>query len=203
MQQVSSIIDERAVDPHAAQAALDRLAGRRREGLVGALCVAIAGAVLAVAGQLAIALPAAAGAVVGLLVALSAHGDRRQLVVRLVGQRSAYSIPEVAEAARRMATRERRNELARSLTRIVMAATGFEPASPTLAPLHARVEAHADEILAIAYLLARDGVKVHPASLALLDRLITSAPRSPLFNPAVPEQHLRIALQRIRSAIDA
>jgi hypothetical protein len=64
-----------------------------------------------------------------------------------------------------------------------------------------RVESHADEILSISYLLAREGVRIHPAALALCGRMVESLARSPLYNPRVPEQHLRIALQRIRSSI--
>jgi hypothetical protein len=44
---------------------------------------------------------------------------------------------------------------------------------------------------------------VHPATLALLDRLLGSTIRSPLYNRAIPEQHLRIAIQRMRASIDA
>jgi hypothetical protein len=43
---------------------------------------------------------------------------------------------------------------------------------------------------------------VHPATLALLDRLLGATSRSPLYNRAIPEQHLRIAIQRMRSSID-
>ncbi|MDX6595790.1 MAG: hypothetical protein QOI72_1172, partial [Solirubrobacterales bacterium] len=46
-------------------------------------------------------------------------------------------------------------------------------------------------------------VRVHPASLALLERLLGSTTRSPLYSRAIPEQHLRIAVQRIRASIDA
>ena len=56
-------------------------------------------------------------------------------------------------------------------------------------------------LLSIAYLLAREGVRVHPAALALCGRMIDSVTRSPLYNPRVPEQHLRIALQRVRASI--
>ncbi len=40
---IISIIDERAVDPHLAQANLDRLSNRAREGLIGAGCALLAG----------------------------------------------------------------------------------------------------------------------------------------------------------------
>ena len=62
---------------------------------------------------------------------------------------------------------------------------------------------YADDLLGLAFLIASDGVKVHPASLALLDRLLGSTMRSPLYSRVIPEQHLRIAIQRVRASIDA
>ena len=64
-----------------------------------------------------------------------------------------------------------------------------------------RVSRHSREILGVAYLLAHESVKVHPASIALLNRLLSSPLRSPLFNPQVPEAHVRMALQRVRGGI--
>ena len=97
----------------------------------------------------------------------------------------------------------RRRELARALTRMVLVAEGVEPASAGIEGIPERISPYADDLLGLAFLIASDGVKVHPASLALLDRLLGSTPRSPLYNRAIPEQHLRIAIQRIRSSIDA
>ena len=201
MNDVISIIDERAVDPHLAQATLDRLSARAREGLIGAGCALAAGAVFGVLGQFAIAIPAALGALAGLIVWLHARSDRGALVVRLVSQRSCYDIPDVERAAARMATSDLRRGLSRSLTRIVFQTYGLEPFDPMRVVLGERVDDHCDEILAIAYLLAREGVRIHPAALALCGRMVDSTVRSPLYNPRVPEQHLRIALQRIRASI--
>jgi hypothetical protein len=132
-----------------------------------------------------------------------ARGERGALVARLVGQRSAYQIPEVARAANRLASMERRHELARALTRLVLVAEGVEPATAGLDGIAERILPHGDDLLGLAFLIASDGVKVHPASLALLDRLLGFTARSPLYNRAIPEQHLRIAIQRIRASIDA
>jgi hypothetical protein len=198
---VISIIDERAVDPHAARATLDRYSSRAREGLVGALCALIAGVLLTAVGKFGIAIPAGLGAGAGVLVWLHARSDRKALVLRLVSQRGCYDIPEVEAAAARMATSELRRSLSRALTRTVMQTYGLEPHQPAKIVLGERVDEHCDEILAIAYLLARDGVRIHPAALALCGRMVDSTVRSPLYNPRVPEQHLRIALQRIRASI--
>jgi hypothetical protein len=197
-----SIIDERAVDPHAAQAALDRLARRIREALVAGACALAAAVVFLVLGDLAIALPAVAGALAAVVVAGLARGDRQALIVRLISQRSAYAIRDVARAAERMATPAARRELSRSLTRLVLEAEGLEPRNPLQQGLPERVRSHAADLLAVAYLLAGDA-KIHPATLALLGRLMGSPMRSPLFNPLVPEQHLRMALQRARASMQA
>jgi hypothetical protein len=201
MNPAHSIIDERAVDPHAARAALDRLAQRMRDALLGAAAAFGVGLALLVAGQRTLLLPLGAGALAGVVVGLLARGDRDALILRLVGQRSAYAIPEVARAAGRLATPAARRELARSLTRLVLEAEGFEPNNPTIYALPDRVAAHAEELLSVAYLLAQDSVKVHPATVSLLNRLLSSPMRSPLYNPQVPEQHLGIALQRARAAM--
>jgi len=91
--------------------------------------------------------------------------------------------------------------LARSLTRLLLEADGLEPSSPVLFALPDRVSRHSRELLGVAYLLAHESVKVHPASIALLNRLLSSPLRSPLFNPQVPEAHVRMALQRVRAGI--
>jgi hypothetical protein len=200
---LASVVDEYAVDPHAAAAALARHAQRTRDAAVGALLALVLGGCLALVGYQQIAVPACAAALTGFFVAALARGERGALVARLVGQRSAYQIPEVARAAQRMASMGRRHELARALTRLVLVAEGVEPAAPGLDGIAERILPHSDELLGLAFLIASDGVKVHPASLALLDRLLGSTTRSPLYSRAIPAQHLRIAIQRIRASIDA
>ena len=183
----------RAGAPRAAHA-------RRRVGAALALVSASASCSSATSE---IALPAGAAALTGLFVAAVARGERGALVARLVGQRSAYQIPEVARAAERMACMGHRHELARALARLVFVAEGIEPAAIGMDGIPERILPHADDLLGLAFLIASDGVKVHPASLALLDRLLGSTMRSPLYSRAIPEQHLRIAIQRVRASIDA
>jgi hypothetical protein len=201
MNSAQSIIDDRAVDPYAAKGALDRLADRYHDALTWGGTAALAAILLGLAGHLDLAVPAACGTIAGLVVALLARSDRQALIIRLVGQRSAYAIPEVARAAERIATAAARQALSRSLTRLVLEADGLEPSSPVLFALPDRVSRHSREILGVAFLLAHESVKIHPASIALLNRLLSSPLRSPLFNPQVPESHVRMALQRVRSGI--
>lgn len=198
-----SVVDDHAVDPHAAAAVLARLAQRTRDAAVAAVMALVVGLGLVLLGYSQIALPACAAALTGFFVAAVARGERGALVTRLVGQRSAYQIPEVVRAAERISSMAHRCELARALTRLVLVAEGVEPATIGLDGIAERIVAHADDLLGLAFLIASDGVKVHPASLALLDRLLGSTARSPLYNRAIPEQHLRIAIQRIRASIDA
>jgi hypothetical protein len=200
---LASVVDDHAVDPHAAAAVLARLAQRTRDAALAAGLAVVIGVALVLLGYTEIALPAGAGALTGLFVAAVARGERGALVARLIGQRSAYQIPEVARAAQRMACMGRRQELARALTRIVLVAEGIEPAIAGICGIPERISEHADDLLGLAFLIASDGVKVHPATLALLDRLLGSTARSPLYNRAIPEQHLRIAIQRMRASIDA
>jgi hypothetical protein len=200
---LASVVDDHAVDPHAAAAAIARLTQRARDAALGAGLALLIGTGLVALGHAEIALPAGAGALTALFLAAVARGERGALVARLIGQRSAYQIPEVARAAERMACMGRRRELARALTRMVLVAEGIEPASAGIEGIPERISVYADDLLGLAFLIASDGVKVHPATLALLDRLLGSTLRSPLYNRVIPEQHLRIAIQRMRSSIDA
>ena len=199
----ASVVDDYAVDPHAAAAVLARLAQRTRDAAVGAIMALVVGLGLVLLGYQEIALPACAAALAGFFVALLARGERGALVARLVGQRSAYQIPEVARAAERLASMQHRRDLARALARLVFVAEGIEPASLGADGIPERILPYADDLLGLAFLIASDGVKVHPASLALLERLLGSTTRSPLYSRAIPEQHLRIAIQRVRASIDA
>jgi hypothetical protein len=199
----ASVVDDYAVDPHAAAAVLARLTQRVRDAVVGAAMALVVGLVLVILGYSQIALPAGAAALAGLFVAVLARGERGALVARLVGQRSAYQIPEVARAAERLSSMQHRRNLARALARLVFVAEGIEPATLGTDGIPERILPFADDLLGLAFLIASDGVKVHPASLALLDRLLGSTTRSPLYSRAIPEQHLRIAIQRVRASIDA
>ena len=158
---------------------------------------------LVLLGYQEIAVPACAAGLTGFFVAAMARGERGALVTRLIGQRSAYGIPEVARAADRMASKAHRHELARALGRLVLVAEGIEPARVGVDGIAERILPHADDLLGLAFLMACDGVKVHPASIALLDRLLGSTMRSPLYSRVIPEPHLRIAIQRLRASIDA
>jgi len=87
---LASVVDDHAVDPHAAAAVLARLAQRTRDAALGSVLALVIGLGLVLAGYTEIALPAGAAALTGLFVAAVARGERGALVARLIGQRSAY-----------------------------------------------------------------------------------------------------------------
>ena len=198
----ASIIHDSAVDPFLAKVALDRLTARTRDAVVGAAAAAGAAVPLLVLGQPSVAAAAAAGAIAGGVVAAYARADRMALVARLVHQRSAYQIAEVAKAAEALVTPQVRIRLAHVIGRFVLEADGFEPADPKLAPSYTRVREYRDEFLAVAFHLARPASRVHPTAVALMDRLLTNPTMSPLYNERLPVTQVRIVLHRVQQAID-
>jgi len=191
-----------AVDPYAAGATLDALGRRRQEALRAGLGIAVVAGLLAVAGARTLVLPVLAGAAASWFIALCAAARRRALIRLLLRQRSAYVLPEVAEAGGRLATREARLEVASLLTRVVDDPAMSEQTDlPFLLPR--RVARHADELRAIACLLADETAAVHPSTIALILRLLEQPQASPLYNPDVPEEHLAMLLRRVCASIDA
>lgn len=198
----ASIIHDSAVDPFLAKVALERLDARARDAVLGAAAAAGACVPLLVLGQAPVAFAAAAGAITGGVVAAYARADRMALLARLVHQRSAYEIADVRKAAEALVTPKVRARLARSIGRLVLEADGFEPADPQLAPCYSRVREYRDEFLAVAFHLARPASRVHPAAVALVDRLLSHATMSPLYNERLPATQVRIVLHRVQQAID-
>ncbi len=198
----ASIINENAVDPFLAKVALERLRSRARDALTGTAAAAGASVPLVVLGQMPVAVASFAGAIAGAVVCAYARADRTALLARHVHQRSAYEIADVAKAAEALVTPEVRGRLARSIGRLVLEADGFEPADPRLTPSYSRVREYRNEFLAVAFHLARPTSRVHPTAVAMMDRLLTHATMSPLFNERLPVTQVRVALQRVQLAID-
>ncbi len=202
MHEPASIINEYAVDPFLAKVALERLRARARDACTGAAAAAGGAVALLLLGQLPVAVASFAGAIAGAVVCAYARADRTALLARLVHQRSAYEIADVARAAEALVTPEVRVRLARTIGRLVLEADGFEPADPNLTPSYSRVREYRGEFLAIAFHLARSSSHVHPTAVAMMDRLLTHATMSPLFNERLPVTQVRIALHRVQLAID-
>jgi hypothetical protein len=201
MEHPPSLLDMRAVDPFHARAVLERLAGRRRETLRLTCILLASSAVLALLRVDTGALSVAAGGVVAGVLYLRTEGSRQELIALLVGQRSAYVIPEIAAAGERYATLPARQALSTALLRLVRAAEGNDLVeSVWLQPR--RITAHAEQLRQVASLVGQEGVAVHPSTLALLHQLLYHPARSPLFNADVPEQELTILLRRVQLALD-
>ena len=198
------VVDERAIDPvpgaRGAGAASPTARARRWPGATAA---AILGVVLIAMGEPRFGFPPLLGAVVGLAVAAVARADRHALVRRLVRQRSAYEIEEVAAAADRLVTRRRLRAGRARRGPAVLEAEGLAPAQPRAPPApraRARVPPRA---LAIAFHLARGDARVHPTSLLLLQRILTATQTSPLYRADGSVATLRAALRRVEAGIDA
>jgi len=197
------VVDERAIDPFLARAALERLSDRAREGLAWATAAAVLGVVLIAMGEPRFGFPPLLGTVVGLAVAAVARADRHALVARLVRQRSAYEIPEVAETAGRLVTADACAHAARAVGRVLLEAEGLAPSNPAHRDRHARVRACRPELVAIAFHLARGDARVHPTALLLLQRILTATQSSPLYRADGTVPTLRAALRRVEAGIDA
>jgi hypothetical protein len=203
VQDRASVIHEHAVDPFLAKLTLKRLQGRTRDAFGAAIAALLMAAGALAFGEYRLAVPAAAGAVAGFFVGLVARADQVALVHRLVHQRSAYEIPEVWTAAQALVTPAARARLAAGLGRMILEADGFEPANPVFSAAYARIREHRDEFVAVAFHLARPESRVHPTAVALLARLLTRSPVSPLYNSALPSGQVRVALVRVQTSIDA
>jgi hypothetical protein len=201
VQEPASIINDHAVDPFLARVTLDRLRARGRDALAGGAAAALLAVLSAVTGNVAIIFPCIAGALAGCVVFAFARADRTALIERLIRQRSAYEIAEVAAAAQDLVTPQARARLARSLSRLVLEADGFEPQSLAFAACYARVRSNRGEFIMIAYHLARPSSRVHPSGVALIQRLLANPMVSPLYNETLPPQQLRVALQRVQQSI--
>jgi hypothetical protein len=180
---------------------LDVLDGRRRE--TRRLAVVLTGSclVLGVLGLDALLLPLGAGAAIALVLLARARRRHCSLLTLLVAQRSAYVLPEVARAGERLATPKARAALAASLERLVAVSRHAPVIGPAFVPSE-RISANADQLLRLAALVSRSDAVVHPSTVALLQRLVSSPLYSPLLNLDVPEQELAILLRRVQTAIE-
>ena len=140
-----------------------------------------------------------AGAAAGILSAAWAFDRRRSLLSQLVRVRHAYRLASVSAAGGHFASPERRRRLASWLRKIVVCAEGDEAQMAyTAAALDERVLARRERLLALAEALeAPDGGGVHPSGVAIVHCLLTRPPSSPLYNPAIDEELLDLALHRV------
>jgi hypothetical protein len=195
------VVYDNALDPHTARIALERLRWRAREAAELAAALTVTAFVLGWLGGAASVVPVIVGAVFAVGVWGAALSERTGLLSRLVGQRSAYVIPDVAAAGAHLATPQERARLAEALVRLVAAAEDARSRSGVVAPAAARVGRHADELRTLVAALRDERVEVHPSTVVLVRGLLEWPLRSPLYNVEIPETTLRIVLGRIRASV--
>lgn len=185
-----------------AERKLDALRAQGRDFGV-AFGLSLVGALIALAVDQRLALGLAAVAFGTAVLCARSLWRRRELVVRLLAERNAYSIGAVQRQAVRFATPKRRSRLGAWVRKLVAVADGDEhPASTTVRVLDARVSPRRERLLKLADALGDDTREVHPASIALLHQLLTRPGLSPLYNIGLKEDLLDLALHRIEAGIE-
>jgi hypothetical protein len=177
------------------EGAAEELRRRRRRAVeaavLGAVASVLAGGALLVSSTLAVAL--AAGAALQTAIALAVADGRRELIARLALDPSAYVLAEVHRYGTRVAGPSRRARLAAWLFEVASEAT-----LPGTLYLRDRVTLVANELEALAHELG-SAISVQPATVVACERLLTRPTESPLYNPRLPADDLRLALRRIRA----
>jgi hypothetical protein len=176
------------------------LARRRtlaREAVTAGLaCAALATPIAFLTFTAAVALIVGAG--VALLVGAVSLLSRRDAILRLALEPTAYSLAEVRSYGERLVVLAERQRLAGWLREIVREAR--VPGNWYLAD---RVALYAGQIESLANDLASPLAQIRPSSAAACLRLLTHASESPLYNPDVPAEELPAAIRRIRLGISA
>jgi hypothetical protein len=184
-------------------AAATRLAELRDRTLAAVewcLALLIGGGVLWLVRSHDLAFSVGAGAVAAVAVGALAADERRRLLLGLVIQGDATSIPEVSALADRLANdpRERRR-VAASLRAAARADHAGGRAPVVIAP--GRVTTYAPRMLALADAIADEHRAVTPPAVALCRTLLSDGAGSPLYNPNVPERELDRVLAVVEAGI--
>ncbi len=161
---------------------------------VALLAVAAAGGLAPFSLRLAIAL--AIGAAVQGAIALAMHAKRSEYIAELALDPGAYAIADVERYGRRRSAMRERKRLAAWIRELL--SNAHLPGNYYLAD---RVVHFAQELDMLAGEFASSAVRVQPSSAVMCQRLLTHAVESPLYNPRVPPDELRAAIQRIRCGI--
>lgn len=175
------------------------LSRRRRRTAEAAMLLAAAGvgAVVVLPFAPALALALAVGAGFEILVGAAALCGYRDRVSKLALDPAAYVLAEVERYGRRVAGQGQCARLSAWISEILM--DSHVPGNIYLAD---RVLRCAHELEALARDLMCPGARIEPASAVACKRLLTCAVESPLYNPRLPADELRITVHRIRAGID-
>jgi hypothetical protein len=178
---------------------LTELHDRTRAAVEWCLALLIGGGVLWLVGSRNLAFAVGDGAVAAVVVGGLAVDERRRLLLGLVVQGDATSIPEVGALADRLAhdPAERRR-----IAVALRAAACRDRAGQMGATInHRRVAACAPRLLAVADAVADQHRVVAPSSVALCRTLLTDGAGSPLYNPNLPERELDRMLAVVEAGI--
>jgi hypothetical protein len=196
----SSELDPPALSLQEVELRLAALRSLTRRMLAAALTLtAIAGATALVSTRVAISFGVAGGA--ALIVATGAQRRGRGLLSRLLWVRAAYRLDVVRAAGSDFATPQRCRRLAAGLRRVVAFGDGEFALPGYVASLDERVLERRGRLLALADAFESPR-PIHPASVALLHRLLTLPASSPLYNPALGEDLLDLTLHEIEAGLE-
>jgi hypothetical protein len=200
--ELKSVLDRNLPRSHEAGLKLEALRAQARDfGVASGLSVVGAAVAVAIDSRLVLILVAIALGT-GVLCA-RAVWRRGELLVLLLAERDAYSIPAVRRRADHFATPTRRHRLGAWLRKIVAVADGDQhPPSTNVRIIDARVRPRRERLLKLAEALDDDRREVHPASVALLHQVLTRPGLSPLYNLGLDEDLVDLALHRVEAGIE-
>jgi hypothetical protein len=133
------------------------------------------------------------GGLTAMIIGVRAEWRRWELLDRLVGERDAYSIPEVRARAQREASQERRHDRAIAV-RLLLDAPGTRVAD--------RIADSAEELSALARELDDEDLDLEPAAAVACARLFADPVNSPLLNAAAHADDVRSRVRQIRSGFN-
>lgn len=179
---------------------LDKLRDRIRASAEWCVALLIGGGALWLLQSRNLAFAVAAGAVAAVVVGAFAVDARRRLLLGLVVQGDATSIPEVGELADRLAhDPAERRRIAASLRNAAQAARSGGHGPSPIAP--GRVGPYVPRLEALADPIADERRTVAPAAVALCRTLLCDGARSPLYNTNLPDRDLDRTLAVVEAGI--
>lgn len=137
-----------------------------------------------------LALPLMAGGLASTALAVRALWRHWDLLDRLLGDRSAYVIPEVRARAMRQTTLKRRRVLAGAVRKNI---------EQPLPGIRGRISPVLEELEELARELEDERLTLAPESAVACARLLTDGFESPLLNATVPADELRCRVRQIRA----
>jgi hypothetical protein len=189
-------------DLSAAMTRLTQLRERTRATVEWCVALLILGGVLWLVGSHDLAFSVAAGAVAAVVTGALAEDERRRLLLGLVIQGDATSIPDVRALADRLANDPaERRRVAKALRTAASANPAASRASAAIAT--ARVGVYAPRMLTLADAIADEDRVVTPRAVALCRTLLCDGAISPLYNVNLPESELDRALAAVEAGIAA